>query len=654
LNGSEIPDKESMSMAKSGKHLGRRGFLKGAAAGAAALATPLPVATAQAPAPQRATAPLPTARQIAAESEPVSTEVDVLTADHPGSDFMVDVIKSLGFDYIAANPGASFRAFQESVVNYGGNKSPEWLTCTHEESSVFMADGYGRVEGRAKMAVAAHGTVGLQHASMAVYNAFVARSPVFIILGNHTHADERRPGVEWAHSAQDVSAMVRDYIKWDDLPQSLTHWAESAVRAYKIAMTLPRGPVILVADGTLQETPVPDIAKLRVPKYTAASAPAGDPAAVAEVAKLLVNAENPVILGGLSVRTPECMKLLVELAETLQAPVQGGKFPSRHPLSGGGGGVRNADVILGLEVSDFWGTVNNQLDQQERIARSIVKPGTKLISISPNDLYLKSNYQEFGRFTELDFTIPADVEATLPSLIDACKRLITADRRRVLDERGKKLASGQTQAFEQARNAALYAWNASPISTARLTAEMWELVKNKDWACVSGGGAPVLGIPGRLWNVDKHYQTLPTGGAAAVGTNLPMSIGAALAHRKYGRFCFSFQPDGDMMYAPGVLWTAAHHRIPLLIVMNNNRAYHQEVMHLQRMANRHQRGITNAGIGTRIDDPNIDYATVARGMGAYGEGPISNPSDLGPALKRAAERVEHGEVAVVDVVTQPR
>ncbi len=646
-------------MTKSGKRVNRRGFLKGAAAaaGAAALAGQAPVANAQqtAAAPQRGTAAPPSARQFAAETEPVSSEVDVLTADHPGSDFMVDILKSLGFDYIAANPGASFRALQESVVNYGGNKSPEWLTCTHEESSVFMADGYGRVEGKAKMAVAAHGTVGLQHASMAVYNAFVARSPVFIILGNHTHADERRPGVEWSHSAQDVAAMVRDYIKWDDLPQSLTHFAESAVRGYKIAMTVPRGPVILVADGTLQETPVPDISKFRVPKYTPSSAPAGDPVAVAEVAKLLVAAENPVILGGFSVHTPEGMKLLVELAETLQAPVVGGKFPSRHPLNQAGGAlIRNADVILGLEVSDFWGTVNNQLDQLERTSRSIVKTGTKLISISPNDLYLKSNYQEFGRFTELDISIPADVEATLPSLIEACKRLITADRKRVFEERGRKFADAQAQVFEQARNAALYAWNASPISTARLAAEMWEVVRNKDWASVGGGGAPVMGIPARLWNVDKHYQTLPTGGAAAVGTNLPMSVGAALAHRKYGRFCFSFQPDGDLMYAPGVLWTAAHHRIPLLIVMNNNRAYHQEVMHLQRMANRHQRGITNAGIGTKIEDPNIDYATVARGLGVYGEGPITDPKDLGPALKRAAERVERGEVALVDVVTQPR
>jgi thiamine pyrophosphate-dependent acetolactate synthase large subunit-like protein len=131
-------------------------------------------------------------------------------------------------------------------------------------------------------------------------------------------------------------------------------------------------------------------------------------------------------------------------------------------------------------------------------------------------------------------------------------------------------------------------------------------------------------------------------------------VGAALAHRKSGRFCVSIQTDGDFMYAPGALWTAAHHRIPLLSVMHNNRAYHQEVMHIQRMSNRHQRGITNAGIGTRIEDPNIDYAMVARGLGVHGEGPITDPKDLGPALRRAADVVMRGEPAVVDVVTQPR
>jgi acetolactate synthase-1/2/3 large subunit len=180
-----------------------------------------------------------------------------------------------------------------------------------------------------------------------------------------------------------------------------------------------------------------------------------------------------------------------------------------------------------------------------------------------------------------------------------------------------------------------------------MAAEIWNQVKDKDWSLVGG-------TPSRLWNVDKHYQTISGGGAAGVGYGAPASVGAALANRKYGRLSVSIQNDGDLMYAPGVLWTAAHHKIPLLSVMHNNRAYHQEVMHIQRMANRHQRGITNAGIGTTLADPFIDYATLARSMGVHGEGPITDPKDLGPAIKRALEVVQRGEPALVDVVTQPR
>jgi acetolactate synthase-1/2/3 large subunit len=634
-----------MAKSKNGP-LNRRRFLKGAAVGAAALVN-LPAAAGepQARDAARGGAALPSAGALAAETEPVSTQVEVLTTDRPGSDFMVDVIKSLGFEYIAANPGSSFRALHESVVNYGGNKSPELLTCCHEESSVAMADGYAKVEGK-PMAVMAHSTVGLQHASMSIYNAFAGRTPVFIVLGNTIDVAARRPGVEWYHSAQDAAAMVRDYTKWDDLPISLTHFAESAVRAYKIALTPPRGPVVLVADSDLQETPVAALSRLHLPRLTLASPPAGDPVTVAAVARLLVAAENPVLLGGTAIRTPEGMQLLVELAETLQAPVVGGKFPSRHPLSGAGQ-VRDADLILGLEVADFWGTVNSVRDQLERSNQPIVKKGTRLVSISANDLYIKSNYQDFQRYTEVDIAIAADPEATLPSLIEACKRLITPDRRRFFEERGKKLAAAHDRGIEQARTAATYGWDAIPISTARLSAELWSVIKDRDWAMVGGG-------PSRLWNTDKHYQTLGGGGAAAVGSGLPISVGAALAHRKHGRLSVSIQNDGDFMYAPGALWTAAHHRIPLLSVMHNNRAYHQEVMHIQRMANRHQRGITNAGIGTRIEDPNIDFATLARGMGVHGEGPITDPGDLGPALRRAVEVVQRGEPALVDVVTQPR
>ena len=117
---------------------------------------------------------------------------------------MVDVLRALGFEYVFANPGSSFRGLHESLINYGGNKNPEFITCCHEESSVAMAHGYSKIEGK-PVCVLAHGTVGLQHASMAIYNAYVDRAPIFMIIGNTVDAATRRPGVEWAHSVQDAA-----------------------------------------------------------------------------------------------------------------------------------------------------------------------------------------------------------------------------------------------------------------------------------------------------------------------------------------------------------------------------------------------------------------------------------------------------------------
>ena len=132
------------------------------------------------------------------------------------------------------------------------------------------------------------------------------------------------------------------------------------------------------------------------------------------------------------------------------------------------------------------------------------------------------------------------------------------------------------------------------------------------------------------------------------------AVGAALAHKRHGRLPVNIQTDGDLMYAPGVLWTAAHHRIPLLSVMHNNRAYHQELMHVQKMCNRHSRGIDRGRLGSELVDPAIDYAKVAQGFGVHAEGPITDPADLGPAIARAIAVVKRGEPALVDVVCEPR
>lgn len=633
-------------MAESEKNsVDRRNFIKIAASGTAALVANAATGSAGVPGPP----PL-------AEPE-VTNDIEVLTADRTGSDFMVDVIKSLGIDHICSNPGSSFRGLQESIINYGGNKNPEFITCCHEESSVAMAHGYSKIAGK-PAGVLAHGTVGLQHASMAVYNAFCDRVPVFVMLGNTLDATMRRPGAEWYHSVQDAAAMVRDYVKWDDTPMSLPHFAESAVRAYKIGMTPPMLPVVLVADSELQEKPIPDGAKYHIPKLTLPAPPQGDSGAVAETARLLVAAENPVIIADRVARTPAGMKYLVELAEVLQAPVvdDGGRmnFPSRHPLNHSdrrGQLVAGADVILGLELSDFWGMTNSMRDQMHRSSRSLIKPGAKLISITATDLFTRSNYQDFQRFPEVDLAIAADAEATLPSLIEAVKRLITADRKTAFESRGAKLAAARKQSEERIKTEATYGWDSSPISTARVAAEVWAQIKSKDWCLVSGG---MSGWARRLWNFDKPYRHIGGSGGGGVGYGSPAAVGAALANKQFGRFSVNLQNDGDMMYAPGVLWTAAHHRIPLLNIMFNNRAYHQEVMHLQRMSTRHQRNITTASIGTTIEDPNIDYAKLAQSMGWYAEGPITDPKDLAAAIRRAVDVVQKGEPALVDVVMQPR
>jgi acetolactate synthase-1/2/3 large subunit len=648
-------------MAKSRKTpAGRRDFLKGVVAGAATLA---------AGGEALASAPLAAAAELPSHAMPVlpppneadpPAEPEILNIDRSGSDFMVDVIKSLGIEYVCSVAGSSFRALHESVINYGGNSKPEFISCCHEEASVAIAHGYAKIEGK-PLCIFAHGTVGLQHASMAIYNAYCDRVPVYIVIGNNLDVTKRDAAYgEWPHSVQDAAAMVRDYVKWDDVPISLTHFAESAVRAYKIAMTPPMAPVLLVADSELQEHPIEADAALHVPKLTLAAPPQGDSGSVAETARMLIQAENPLIVVDRYARTQAGIDQLVQLAELLQVPVidQAARmnFPTRHPLnqsSRRSAVVANADVILGLEATDFWSALNTMHDQVDRTTRSIAKSNAKLISITMGDVYTKANYQDFFRYQGVDLAMAADPEATMPALLEEVKRQLTADRKRSLQDRGVKLSAAHDKALDQARTDASYAWDASPISTGRLCAEIWAQIKDEDWSLVS-----LLRHfswwPLRLWPFDKHYQYIGIQGGGGVGYNAPAAVGAALANKKYGRLSVSIQDDGDLLFGPSVLWTAAHHHIPLLSVMHNNRAYHEELMHVQRMANRHNRGIDRAHIGTTFEDPAIDFSKIAQGMGIYAEGPITDPNELAPALKRAIAVVKRGEPALIDVVTQPR
>jgi acetolactate synthase-1/2/3 large subunit len=652
-----------------GPQVDRRKFLTGVAAASAATAAAAmsaPVARAAEPAPApRVPSALPPTMQVAAAETGTPPEPKNRIGGTPGSDFMVDVIKTLGIKYLPANCASSYRGIHESLINYGGNKMPEFLTCMHEESAVAMAHGYFKIAGKPLMTLC-HGTVGLQHAAMAVYNAWCDRVPVIVVGGNDMDAATRPPGVPTFHSAQDINALVRDFTKWDDTPVSLAHFAQSFVRAYKIAMTPPCGPVMISLDAGLQQEVIRNHGeKLAIPRYVPTSPPQGDSAAVKETARLLAEAQNPVIVADRAARTPNGIRLLVQLAETLQARVidQGSRvnFPKTHYLSAPPNAVSGADVILGLELSDFWATVNAYTDNGDNggigANSARVKQSTKLISISSSELLTKANYQDFQRFQPVDVAMAGDAEATLPALIEAVKAAIPGSRKSAIEQRGQAAKKAYAEAEARTKQAAALAWDASPISTARLCAETYAAVKDLDWSIVSQSGN-VSGWLNRLWPLAEHHHWIGRSGGFGVGYGAPASVGASLANRDAGRFSVNIQADGDLMYAPGVLWTAAKHKIPQLAVMHNNRGYHQEVMHVQRLSNFRNRpanyGADMGPVGTRIENPDIEYHKLAESMGWWARGPIKDPAQLGPALKEAVKVVQSGQPALLNVWTQPR
>jgi acetolactate synthase I/II/III large subunit len=627
----------------------RRRFLKGAAvSAAAAFAIPGSV-NAESPPPdatgRRPASPLPPTQEVEHGS---ALRQEATVGSVLGGDHIVDVLRALDIEYIASVTGNTVKGLHESIINYGMVTPPrlDFVTCMHEETSVAFAHGYAKVEGK-PMACMMHSTVGLQHGAMAIYNAWADRVPVFCLVGALLDAGQRRGNINWVHSVFDGPSLVRDFTKWDDTPLSLGSFAESACRAYEFSMTPPYGPVVLAVDGSLQMGVVPADRLPPIPRLPHVAPPQGEEGAVKEIARFLVSAEAPVILVDRAARTAEGLKLIIELAEALQASVVDAygrfNFPWRHPLNQTcqrQATLQQADVVLGLELADWsW-------------ASQVPSAATR-ISISSGYLYLKSNYQDFNRFADVDIAVAADAEATLPSLVEAIKKLTPNDRRAVLQARGEKRAQAHAHALSVSKGLAAIGWDDTPISVARMCAELYEQIRMEDWALVSGSELQSF-WPQQLWTADKHYQYIGDSGAYGLGYLPGASLGAALAHKKHGRLAVAIGGDGDLMFSSGALWTAAHERIPILYVIHNNRAYHAEVMLIQSVANARNRGIDRARIGTAFTDPCIDFAALARSMGVHGEGPIADPKDLGAAFKRAVAVVKAGEPVVVDVVSQGR
>ena len=571
-----------------------------------------------------------------------------------GSDVIVDLLRAAGIEYAAFNPGASFRGIHDSIVNYGGNRAPEAITCTHEEISVAVAHGYAKAAGRPMVALL-HNVVGLQHACMAIFNAWCDRVPVLLLGGTGPmDAATRRPWIEWIHTALVQGNQIRDYVKWDDQPHTLAAVPESLLRALRIATTEPTGPVYVCFDSELQENapkespPMPNWSRFRAPAPMQA-----DENALREAAQLLLSAERPVIIAERVGRCPSSVASLVELAETVGAPVlernSRFNFPNTHPLDLTGSNretVAEADVVLALDVQDVLGTVS-ATDIATGNPSMAVFDRAKIITISVEHLLTKSWTADYQALAPVDVPITAETSVAIPRLSALCREI-----------GGNETLRAARKDSIAAKHAALRAkWKGQveadstrvPIAASYLASEIWQLIRHEDWVLVNGD---LNGWCRRIWDWERPNCYLGRSGGGGVGYGIGASVGAALAHRRSGKLCVDIQGDGDLLYTPGALWTLAHHRIPLLLVMWNNRSYYNSEAHAERIARARSRPVENKGIGTRIEDPEVDFASLARSFGLHGEGPVREPAALRAALERALWVVkEESRAALVDIRT---
>jgi acetolactate synthase-1/2/3 large subunit len=638
---------------KAERAIGRRGFLTGvatAAAGAAAL-TRIPGADAAAAQRGESNTPAPPPSQVQVDRDagtvrpparPSSGERAVV---RPGSDLMVQVLKDLGIEYVALNPGSTFEGLQESIINYGTppNTMPELITSLHEESAVTMAHGYAKATGK-PMCALLHGTIGVQHAAMSIYQTYYDRTPVLLIAG-------RDLGFIAAHSANDMAGMVRSFTKWDAQPKTLEESLTAIQRAYNEAITPPCGPTMVVIDTELQKEEAHD---LKVPSYTVPHVVGIDTSDAREIARALLESQNPRIAVG-RLRTPDGVRLAVQLAEltgasTSTAATQGPmSFPQRHPLCGPGASA-TYDYVLGLEAPAAQVSLTGPA-LSTLLARDTAKIGFGGIAPGVSRAGRGRGDAPRGRVIEVD------AEASVPVLIEEVRRQMTSDRQRAIQDRAGKHGIANQQARLEALNKALEqkraGWNSTPIATARIYAELWPLIMNEDWILASPSGFSG-GHNGQLWDHNKPYSYLGSQGAGGMGYGAPASVGAALAAKSRGQIAINIQCDGDLNYAPGVLWTATHHQLPILTVMHNNRAWHQELMFVEYMCGVRGRGGDRGHIGTTLRDPFIDYRMMAATYGMAGEGPITDPGKLGAALRRGVASVKRGQPYLIDVITQPR
>jgi thiamine pyrophosphate-dependent acetolactate synthase large subunit-like protein len=570
-----------------------------------------------------------------------------------GSDVVAEVTRRLDLKYIALVPGASYRGFHDSIVNYLGNDNPQMVICLHEEHAVSIADGYGKVT-EEPMAVALHANVGLMHASMPIFNAWCDRTPM-VIFGatGPVDAHRRRPWIDWIHTSKDQASIIRDYTKWDDQPASPQAAVESVLRANQIARSVPYGPVYICLDAGLQEAPlaegvaIPDAARFAPPPP-----PAAPRESVLKVLEAIDKAKFPLVLMGRVSRRQADWDRRVRFAEAIGAAVltssnDPAAFPTTHPLHFAAPCLRpskaatalieKADLILSLDWLDLAGVFRLSLGT----AQTQVPADKTIIHCSVDSIRTNGWSMDHQALAAVDIPIFAEPDQFVAQMLDEMeiKKIPKVKPRPEM----KSLAHWKAGTGKSPAN------RGQPMSLWDMAMTVRDFAKKQP---VTFARLPI-GWPGEAYEFDGPLSFMGNDGGGAVGTGPGHTIGAALALKDAGRLTIGVLGDGDYLMGVNALWTASRMEIPVMIVIADNRSYYNDEMHQERVAQARSRPVQNRWIGQRIDDPRVDLVAMARAQGFESEDPVSTTEALAKALQRGAEVVAKGGRYFIDSVITP-
>jgi thiamine pyrophosphate-dependent acetolactate synthase large subunit-like protein len=558
-----------------------------------------------------------------------------------GSDYIAEMMRALGIEYVALTPGASFRGLHDSLVNHLGNTRPGMLLTLHEESAVAIAHGYAKVK-RQPLGVILHSNVGLMHATMAIFNAYCDRVPMLIYgATGPMDANARRPWIDWIHTCTDQAALIRHFIKWDNQPASLPAAAEAMLRAAQIARTAPCGPTYVIFDSGLQEAKMSGpVALPDVHRFEPSQPPHPAPEAVRAVVAMLARAKRPLLLAGRVGRSLEAWENRIALAERLGARVltdikAPAAFPTSHPLHAAPVKyvvestrkiIADADVILSLDWIDLAGTL-----------RQVWKSGpvaAKVIQVSLDSLVHNGWSMDHQGLPPADLNLLAEPDAAVTSLLAALGK-----------SRHKPPVAGKAATLASARAPARAKLAGGAIGVRELADAVTRIAAKQDTSLIRVN----VGWPADMTHYNHPLDFLGNDGGGGVGSGPGISIGAALALRESGRLPLAVLGDGDFIMGVTALWTATRYQIPLLIVVANNLSFFNDEMHQERMALQRGRPTENRWIGQRIAGPDIDIAAMSRAQGAIGLGPVKTPAQMEKVLREAVAKTLAGNVVVVDI-----